>query len=140
MAAKKKVMAKVAKKSVKVKAPKKANFKAVQKRALALFADWYTRNEAQVVKYLERMEKVLAEMNEEPKGYAVPLPYPTVGDAMPAGSPVGMMGQAAPWAPGLSLVPPEAPAPALAELPFVTAAAPATAVEEPKPEAAPFAF
>ena len=130
MAAKKKVVAKKlqAKKPVKVKAPKKESFKAVQKRATALFADWYTRNEAQVVKYLERMEKVLAEMNEEPKEHWTPVPYPTVGDAVPAGSPVEMTGRA------VSLVPPPKP-----ELMSPEEAAP-PGVEPQKAPETPFAF
>lgn len=125
MAVKKKVVAKVMKKTVKTKVPKKANFKAVQKRALALFADWYTRNEAQVVKYLERMEKVLAEMNEEPKGYAVP--YPAAGDAVPVDSPARMTGRA------VSLVPPEP------KLMSSEEAAPPGAEPQKSPEA-PFTF
>jgi len=130
MAAKKKATVKVVtKKSVKVKTPKKENFKVVQKRVLALCTDWYTRNEENISKFLARMEKMLAEMNEEPKEHATPVPLLRRDDSKPEGYPVGMMGRA------ISLVPPPAP-----ELPFVTAAVPPVAVEEPKTEAPPSAF
>lgn len=102
MAAKKKSSVKMAKntvKTVKAKAPKKMNFKQAQKRALALMADWYSRNEPQVEKFLEHLEKVLVDFNKATPPSALPyaVPFPAVGDAVPVNPTVGMMGQAAPW-------------------------------------------